>query len=48
MKISETKISIKPDSVLLDIVSRWPDAETVIRRYDEQVGVCLCCTCRFD
>jgi hypothetical protein len=34
--------------ILLEIVSRWPETEAVFRRYDEQAGVCLCCTCLFE
>jgi len=45
---SESEVTIASDTLLLDIVSRWPATETVFRRYDEVAGVCLCCTCLFD
>ena len=45
---SESEITIASDTVLLDIVSRWPATETVFHRYDEKAGVCLCCACLFD
>jgi hypothetical protein len=40
--------AISGNTILLDIVSRWPATEAVFRRYDEKAGVCLCCTCLFD
>jgi hypothetical protein len=48
MKKSELKIPITADTIMLDIVSRWPATEAVFRRYDEKAGVCLCCTSLFD
>lgn len=39
---------ISADTILLDIVSRWPTTEAIFRRYDEKAGVCLCCSCLFD
>lgn len=48
-RISEiTATVLTSDMLLLDILSRWPATESVVRRYDEQAGVCLCCTCLFD
>ncbi|HBL53637.1 MAG TPA: hypothetical protein DDZ34_06355 [Syntrophaceae bacterium] len=47
-KKPESEITIASDTVLLDIVSRWPATETVFHRYNEKAGVCLCCTCLFD
>ena len=41
-------MTITPDTILLDIMSRWPATESVFRRYDEQAGVCICCNCLFD
>ena len=48
MTTEESHRAITPDTILLDIVSKWPTTETVFRRYDEKAGVCLCCTCLFD
>lgn len=48
MKKPEHEVSITPDTVLLDIVSRWPETVNVIRRHDDKAGVCLCCSCLFD
>ncbi len=42
------EMPITSDTILLDIMSRWPATESVFRRYDEQAGVCICCTCLFD
>ncbi|MDI6742422.1 MAG: hypothetical protein QMD11_06730 [Smithella sp.] len=47
-KKSESEVTIASGTLLLDIVSRWPATETVLHRYDELAGVCLCCTCLFD
>jgi len=33
---------------LLDIVSKWPAADALFRRYDEKADVCLWCSCLFD
>ena len=40
--------AIHPDMTVLDVVSRYWQAEQVFRRYDEQAGVCLCCEALFD
>jgi iron-sulfur cluster repair protein YtfE (RIC family) len=40
--------TVTADSTLLDIVSKWPATDAVFRRYDDQAGVCLCCSCLFD
>ncbi|HOW56760.1 MAG TPA: hypothetical protein PKZ12_02065 [Smithellaceae bacterium] len=45
---SEEKIIISAETILLDVVSRWPATEAVIKKYDEKAGVCLCCSCLFD
>ena len=42
------KPAIHPDMTVLDVVSRYRQAEQVFRRYDEQAGVCLCCLALFD
>jgi hypothetical protein len=38
---------INPDMTILDIVSRYRQAEAVFKRYDEKAGVCLCCHALF-
>jgi iron-sulfur cluster repair protein YtfE (RIC family) len=40
--------TIKANTKLLDVVSKWPATEAVFRRYDDKAGVCLCCSCLFD
>jgi hypothetical protein len=40
--------AIHPDMTVLDVVSRYRQAEQVFRRYDEQAGACLCCLALFD
>ena len=39
---------ITADTIILDVIARWPAAQDVLQRYDEQAGVCICCTCLFD
>ena len=45
---TEDRKAISAESILLDVVSNWPAMETVIKKYDEKAGVCLCCSCLFD
>ncbi len=33
---------------ILEIVERYPQTEAVIRKYDEQANVCLCCQALFE
>jgi hypothetical protein len=33
---------------ILDVVSRYRQAEAVFAKYDEKAGVCLCCEALFD
>jgi hypothetical protein len=42
------KPTIDPDMTILDVVSRYRQAEVVFERYDEKAGVCLCCQALFD
>lgn len=42
------KPTIDPDMTILDVVSRYRQAEAVFERYDEKAGVCLCCQALFD
>ena len=42
------KPTIDPDMTILDVVSRYRQAEAVFERYDEKAGVCLCCQTLFD
>jgi hypothetical protein len=39
---------ITPDMTVLDIIDRYRDTESVFRKYDEQVGVCICCQALFE
>jgi len=39
---------IQAKMTLLDIVSEHEETIEVFQRYDEQAGVCLCCTALFD
>ncbi|WP_321531550.1 hypothetical protein [uncultured Desulfuromonas sp.] len=39
---------IRPDMTLLDIVSAHEQTIEIFHRYDEQAGVCLCCTVLFE
>ncbi len=44
----EPRPEIRPDMTILDIVSRYPAAENIFRKYDNSAGVCLCCQALFD
>ena len=39
---------ITSDMTVLDVVGRYRHTETVLRKYDEQAGVCICCQALFD
>jgi len=39
---------IDADTVIPDVVARWPAAQEVLQRYDGKAGVCICCVCLFD
>jgi hypothetical protein len=39
---------ITAEMTLLDIVSDFPTTEEVLKRYDEQAGVCICCAMLFE
>lgn len=39
---------LNKDMVILDIVERFPQTETVFHRYDEAAGVCILCQHLFD
>jgi len=43
-----TMRAIQPDMTILDVVSRYRQAEAVFAKYDEKAGVCLCCEALFD
>lgn len=32
---------------VLDVVSRYRDSEIILKKYDEQAGVCICCQALF-
>lgn len=40
--------SIRPEMTVLDVVSRYRQAEAIFAKYDEKAGVCLCCEALFD
>jgi hypothetical protein len=39
---------IRAEMTILDVVSRYRQAEAVFAKYDEKAGVCLCCEALFD
>lgn len=39
---------IQPDMTVLDVISRYRETDSVFRKYDEKLGVCLCCEALFD
>ncbi len=40
--------AIQPDMTVLDVISRYRETHSVFRKYEEKVGVCLCCEALFD
>lgn len=47
MNIEEAE-KITADMIVLDIVSEYPETETVFKAYDERVGECICCQKLFE
>lgn len=39
---------ITPEMTILEIVDKYPQTESIIRKYDQQAGVCLCCQALFE
>jgi len=37
-----------PDMSILDLISKFRDAEKIIRSYDGRAGECICCNSLFD
>ncbi len=40
--------AIQPDMTVLDVISQYRETDSVFRKYDEKLGVCLCCEALFD
>ncbi len=36
------------EMTVLEVIERYRETESVFRKYDEQVGVCLCCQALFE
>lgn len=41
-------INVTKETVLLDIVEKYPEIEDLIRSYDYKLKVCMLCHCLFD
>lgn len=39
---------IDPEMTILDVVSQFRSTEKVFKKYDKEVGACLCCEALFD
>lgn len=46
--MSDEQTHIRPEMTILDVVSRYRQAEAIFAKYDEKAGVCLCCEALFD
>lgn len=46
--MSDEQTHIRPEMTILDVVSRYRQAEAVFAKYDEKADVCLCCEALFD
>ena len=40
--------AVSREMTILDILSLYPETETLFREYDEKANVCLCCKALFD
>jgi hypothetical protein len=38
---------IQPEMTVLDVVSRYKGSEAILKEYDEQAGICICCQALF-
>ena len=45
---SDKRKFIHADMTVLDVVSRYRQAEDVFKKYDEQAGECICCEALFE
>jgi len=39
---------ITPNMTILEVIDRYPDTESVFKKYNEQAGVCICCQSLFE
>jgi len=39
---------ITPNMTVLEVIDRYPDTESVFKKYNEQAGVCICCQSLFE
>lgn len=39
---------VHAEMTLLDLLSEYPATEAVIKSYDDQVGICICCELLFE
>jgi hypothetical protein len=46
--VSDKKKTIHGDMTVLDVVSKYRQAEDVFKKYDEQAGECICCQALFE
>ena len=47
MKKSD-KTGINAKMIILDILSDYPETETIFKGYDQQLGECICCQMLFE
>ena len=43
----EKREHIRPEMIVLDVVSKYRQTEAVLRQYDQQAGECICCQALF-
>jgi len=39
---------ITQNMTVLEVIDRYPDTESVFKKYNEQAGVCICCQSLFE
>ena len=45
---SKEEKHILPEMTVLDVISRYKGSEAILKEYDEQAGVCICCQALFE
>jgi len=46
--VSKGERRISPEMTVLDVLNRYRQTEPVFKKYDQQVGACICCESLFE
>ncbi len=47
VKKEESPLIITPETVIVDIISRYRETEKIFKQLEEKTGVCICCKALF-